>query len=282
LLEPVCECVISCVMATAESKVVTRNTAKSNKPEATEQPTLVSIDEKLNSILNILGKHSDVISEIKKEQHDMSESIELCHKNISDFTKIVSNQGVKIAECEKELLRMNNEVIKLSSELKKSKQEVNELEQYSHRNNLIIYGIPEDKGENIQHVLRRLANALQFAEWSPSLVDAVHRMGKSNQSQPRPIIIKFVSRLVKEEFWIKRKVKRNLKATDLGFSSENSIYINESLTHANRELLRMTRVAARQKGYTQVWTSNCSIFVRREKGSQLIKITSTNDIDLLL
>lgn len=268
-------------MATNESKVTTRNTAKSNKSDTTEQPTLTSIDEKLTNILNILGSHTDNIGEIKKEQQEMSRSIELCHKNISDFTQLVSNQGEKIADCETELLRINSEVIRLNKELKKSKQEVNDLEQYSHRNNLIVFGIPEDKGEHIHHVIRRLANALQFPDWSTNLIDAVHRMGKSTETQPRPIIIKFVSRLVKEEFWSKRKVRRNLKATDLGFGSENSIYINESLTQTNRELLKKTRAVAKEKGYTQVWTSNCSIFVRREKGSQLIKITSTSDVDRL-
>ncbi|KAG8259610.1 hypothetical protein J6590_008645, partial [Homalodisca vitripennis] len=80
-------------------------------------------------------------------------------------------------------------------------------------------------------------------------MDAVHRMGKATQTQPRPIIVKFVSRLHKDDFWNKRKVRRNLRATDLGYSSENSIYINESLTPANRELLKMTREAAKQKGY---------------------------------
>lgn len=65
-------------------------------------------------------------------------------------------------------------------------------------------------------------------------------MGKAlesnTESKLRSIIIKFVSRLVKEGFLKERKVRRNLKAIGLGFSSENRIYINESLTLANREL----------------------------------------------
>ncbi|XP_046666597.1 uncharacterized protein LOC124358340 [Homalodisca vitripennis] len=262
----------------ADNKVTTRNSAKSGKPEAPEPASLQSIDDKLNSIINILRKHTDDIQDIKKEQKDLAASIELCHTNISDVKQLVTEQGSKITACEDELVRVNEENQRLWKELKSTKKELSDLEQYSHRNNLIIYGIPEDKNENIQHVMRRLAVTLQFENWSSSLMDAVHRMGKATQTQPRPIIVKFVSRLDKDDFWNKRKVRRNLRATDLGYSSENSIYINESLTPANRELLKMTREAAKQKGYNQVWTTNCSIFVRREKGSPAIKITSSTDL----
>lgn len=270
------------VSAMAEnSKVTTRNTAKSGKSDTTEPPSLQTIDDKLNSILSILGKHTSDISDIKREQTDMCTSIELCHENINDVKKLITDQDLKISNCEGELLHVKEENSKMSRDLKKMERDIRDLEQYSHRNNLIIYGIPEDKGENIYYVMRRLAHALQFINWSENLIDAVHRMGKTTDSKPRPIIIKFVSRLDKEVFLNKRKVRRNLKATDLGFSSENLIYINESLTPANRELLKKTRETAKQKGYTMVWTANCSIFVRREKGAPAVKITSTEDLNCM-
>lgn len=266
---------------TDTTKVTTRNSAKSVKPETPEPATLQSIDDKLNSILNILGKHTSDITEIIKEQKDLSTSIELCHANVSDVKQLITNQDMKIANCEEELGRVKEENQRLSGELKRMTQEVRDLEQYSHRNNLLLYGIPEEKNENIHHVLRRLAATLQFESWSTSRIDAVHRMGKATQSQPRPIIIKFVSRLDRDDFLNKRKVRRNLRATDLGFSSENPIYINESLTPANRVLLKMTRDAAKKKGYDHVWTANCSIYVRRERGSPAIRIITSSDLQRL-
>ncbi|KAG8320061.1 hypothetical protein J6590_077193 [Homalodisca vitripennis] len=185
----------------ADNKVMTRNSAKSGKPETPEPASLQSIDDKLNSI-NILSKH-----DIKKEQKDLAASIELCRTNISDVKQLVTKQDSKITACEDELVRVNEENQRLWKELRSTKQELRDLEQCSHRNNLIIYGIPEDKNENIQHVMRRLAVTLQFENWSSSLMDAVHRMGKATQTQPRPIIVKFVSRLDKDDFWNKRKVR---------------------------------------------------------------------------
>lgn len=283
-LEPCCLlCVISSAMTDTGSKVVTRNTTKLKSDTEPASPTLQSIDTKLNSILTILERNSNDISDIKKEQRDMCESIEMCHANINDVKKLVTDQDIKISKCEEDILQINNEKNVISNILRKVKDEVRDLEQYSHRNNLIVYGIPEEKNENIIRVVNRLANALQFENWSSNLLDALHRMGRtdSSRSQPRPIIIRFISRLDKDLFLSKRKVRRNLKALDLGYSSENSIYVNESLTPANRELLKRTREAARTKGYSQVWTANCSIFIRQDKETKAIKIVSEKDLERL-
>lgn len=267
---------------TEGAKVTRSNTArlKSDTPAAeTTPPSLHSIDTKLNSILTILEQTNCDIGQIKREQKDMKESIEFCHADIKDMKVLIADQDAKIAKCENDFLQTKKETFMIHGQINKIDENVRDLEQYSHRNNLVVYGVPEEKNEMILHVVRRLATALQFDEWSPSLIDAVHRMGKSSESKPRPIIIRFVSRLDKDLFLSKRKVRRNLKAKDLGFSSEGSIYVNESLTPANRELLKKTRDTARDRGYSYVWTTNCTIFARREKGAPAIKIASATDLD---
>ncbi|KAG8259609.1 hypothetical protein J6590_008644 [Homalodisca vitripennis] len=75
---------------------------------------------------------------LKKEQKDLAASIELCHTNISDVKQLVTKQDSKITACEDELVRVNVESQRLWKELKSTKQELRDLEQYSHRNNLII------------------------------------------------------------------------------------------------------------------------------------------------
>lgn len=270
---------MTAMMDEAKVKATRSNTKiKSDTPESTP-PSLHSIDVKLTSILTLLEKNTNDIGDIKKEQKDICESLELCHSNIKDIKQLITDQDLKIAKCEENIEQNSEDTLKISRLVSKVEENVRDLEQYSHRNNLIVYGIPEDKNENILNVVRRLASALQFEDWSTSLMDAVHRMGKTTGTRPRPIIIRFVSRLDKDLFLNKRKVRRNLKATDLGYSSENSIFVNESLTSANRELLKRTREVARTRGYSQVWTANCAIFTRRDKGSPAIKITSARDLD---
>lgn len=265
------------------SKVTTRAAAKTDNENTSEvSVSLKLMDSKLDSILGILDKNSTDITEIKKEQKDLGSSIELCHSSINDVKVMLSEHEKKIKNCNDDIELIKKENILLNTNVKNLKCEINELEQYSHRNNLVIYGVPEEKGENISGVMRRLAKAIQFPDWSDSLLDAVHRMGQVSSRNPRPIIAKFISRINKEDFLSKRKVRRNLKASDMGYSSENPIYVNESMTSANRELLKLTREAAKKKNYDQVWTANCNIYVRRERGkAPIIKIKTVQDINNL-
>lgn len=268
-------------MLSAGSKVTTRAASKTGS-EDVPAPSLQSLDDKLNSILNILDRNSTDISDIKSEQKDICASIEFCNSGINEIKARLGEHSKQIENCEEDIKVIKEENVNLSRELVNVKNKFNDLEQYSHRNNLIVYGIPEDKSENIMGVLRRLAVSLMFPDWSDSLVDMVHRMGRPSGDSPRPIIIKFVRRLDRNEFLNKRKVRRNLRASDLGYSSDNPVYVNESLTPANRELLKLTREAARRKSYSQVWTANCAIYVRKERGkAPAVKISSIEDVNNL-
>ncbi|KAG8268880.1 hypothetical protein J6590_014447 [Homalodisca vitripennis] len=104
---------------------------------------------------------------------------------------------------------------------------------------------------------------------------------KSNSDTADDTTPATLHRLDRDEFLRCRKVRRHLKATDLGYSSENSIYINESLTPSTRELLKLTKARAKERNYSQVWTFNCSVFVRKDKGNTtpVIKILSVSDLD---
>lgn len=268
-------------MPAGGSKVTTRAASKSDSDN--DQVSMQSLDDKLNTILNILQKNTDDIQEIKNEQKELRSSIEFCHASVSDLKKTSDDQDKKINSCNNDIEQLIGNSGKMNNDIMYLRKDLNAMEQYSHRNNLIVYGIPEEANENIHTVIRRLAVALQFPEWSSRLLDAAHRMGRRGEKGPRPIIIKFLSRFDKEDFIRKRRVRRNLTAVDLGFASENSIYVNESLTPSTRNLLQRTRQSAKEKGYEQVWTSNCTIFVRKAKGtnSPAIKILSSGDLEKL-
>jgi len=72
-----------------------------------------------------------------------------------------------------------------------------------------------------------------------------------------------------------------MTAADLGYASENPIYVNESLTPANQKLLSATRAAAKQKKYKYVWTYECTIYVRRNSDTEAIRISSALDLEKL-
>ncbi|KAG8314236.1 hypothetical protein J6590_097294, partial [Homalodisca vitripennis] len=197
------------------SKVVTRSQSDNSDNTDNVLPTMQSLDIKLDSILQILDNNSVDICDIKKEQQELVSSVEFCHAGISDIKVRLDEHGKHISSCKEDISKVMEENATLKKKLNTVQSEMNVLEHYSHRNNLIIYGVHEQKTEDIHLVIKRLASVLEFPEWSTSLIDAVHRMGRVTDKSPRPIIIKFVSRIDRNEFFNLRKMKRNLKASDL-------------------------------------------------------------------
>ena len=75
--------------------------------------------------------------------------------------------------------------------------EVDRLEGFSRRNNIKLFGIPEDVGDTDEDCAEAVRNVLQTYvpenEWSPDVIERAHRLGKPNprNPNPRPIIAKF-------------------------------------------------------------------------------------------
>lgn len=115
----------------------------------------------------------------------------------------------------------------------------NNWEQYTRLNCLELRGVPEVRGENVIATVSTVAKALHFPV-ETNMIDACHRL-KANPrklQEPRPIILKLVSRIQKDTFLQAKQVKRTLNTKDVDPTITNPapIYINESLTADNRRL----------------------------------------------
>ena len=79
--------------------------------------------------------------------------------------------------------------------------------------------------------------------------------------------------------------KYNLKeksTKDLGFSSENSIFINESLSFDTKKFLFDVRNKCRTLGYSRIITDNGTIKVKTiSRVSKWVKIITRKDLDKL-
>ena len=98
------------------------------------------------------------------------------------------------------------EIATLQVELKKEKEKVLHMEEYSRRENLIFRNIPERPGENCRELIFNTMTKEMDIDTSQIRCHAVHRMGKSIQGRPRPIIPRFVCREDKEVVFRKRNL----------------------------------------------------------------------------
>ena len=93
-------------------------------------------------------------------------------------------------------------------------------EDYSRRENLRFYNIPESAQETNEDCIQKVKQVLSDLGAPPDIkFHAIHRTGKPNtnvgasstsegEPRPRPILARFVSRMDSESVWFKRKELR--------------------------------------------------------------------------
>lgn len=159
------------------------------------------------------------------------------------------------ATLEASLRPLKDEIKQLKEELAELKSycsnELDDIQQYQRRNNVIITGIPEVAGEDTDDKVLHLFNTQLKLNMSKACIDRSHRVGRrilGKSEKTRPIIVKFVSyrdrRTVLNE-------KRMLKGS--------GIVMREHLT--TRRVAVFNEVS-RVHGQKNVWTRDGKIFYR--------------------
>lgn len=128
-----------------------------------------------------------------------------------------------------------------------------ELEQYTRRNSLRIYGIVETGTEDTSNLLIKFFAEKMKINISLSHIDRAHRIGAkaakgaNSNNKPRPIIAKFVSYQTRATIFNNKRVLKNTGYT-----------IKEDLTQARHQLLTL---AVKKFGVRNVWTLDGRIIV---------------------
>lgn len=224
---------------------------------------------------------SDIISEMNKKFETLIRSTDFCSNKITDFEasiKLVSEKLKMLESYKKENEELKNEVYLLNNK-------INDMEQYSKLNNLIISNYPETRTENVFDIVTSIGESLGVTINNNDM-DAAHRLQLNARSKDsRNIVVKFVSRRKKDEFLSNYRRKKNsvtLNPAPEGASSMQSpkmIYINEHLSQTNSLLFKKAREDLRSKGYKFIWTSNCKILAKKDNdASRTHAIRNVSDI----
>jgi hypothetical protein len=168
------------------------------------------------------------------------------------------------------MLKMNSH---LEKRLATIEDTLDDQEQYSRRNCIVVHGLPERDNENIEDVVVHFAqNKLGFSRFKVDLIDRCHRIGKprtkinaagASETHPRAVIIKLVAYRCRSEMWRnKSKLKRS------------GIKITESLTSKRLNLLRQARDLV---GPFHAWTDDGRILANHNG----VKVRILTKADLL-
>lgn len=172
----------------------------------------------------------------------------------------------QIDNLKKELDHLRQENVHLESQMDDSQQ-------YSRRNCLLIHGIPEEDGENTTTASLNKINHRLDLQLSPSDIDRSHRLGRPKSSssktdtKTRPIILKFISYSHREQVY---SAKKGFKGT--------SIMITESLTPKRMVLYRAAQRMMKEGEIISVWSMDGRIIVLT-KNNHKVNIASLSDLD---
>ena len=181
-----------------------------------------------DEFLNSVNKRIDILEGKLFEKDQENDKLK---KNITDLKKEIADKKAEIDERKAENVKLKEEIETMNISIE---SKMNDIEQYSRKNNIRISGMPEtgiETAEATTHrVVQKMNEVFPDLDLQQSHIDIAHRMGKHQKDKHRQIIVKFNSRMKKDQIIRKRKL---LKGTD--------IFISEDLTPTNQLVLACIR-----------------------------------------
>ena len=171
----------------------------------------------------------------------------------------------------------------LKSSNEKEKEKVDTLEQYGRRQNLEIVGVPLKEGKNTNEIVIKVAKMLNVS-LSSDQISTSHRLQtrlKPKNSEPAaspPIIVRFLSRDVRNQLYANRKLARTVNLQEFSLQGAENIYINENLTQSRKKLFWHAKQKAIASNFKFYWTVNGNVYVRKSSDTDFLLIKNTDDI----
>lgn len=209
-----------------------------------------------------------------------------CFKD-TEVKETISNELVNpiVQRAVKEAVATRDEEIRvLKKELNRTQVQVNELEQYSRRECVLLSGIHETEGEDTDQVVVEVGRAMGV-EIKKGDLARTHRIGRSEAGKVRRIIAKFNTFRKRQEFYLARRNLRNQAAgRRCGLPREviDNVYISDSLTRYNESVMFNARKLRREGKIFAAWTDLGRVKVRLVQSGPTKVISCQEDLDKLV
>ena len=182
---------------------------------------LVSIQERIeNGFTKINEEIAALKCELKTDIKTVREELNEATKSLNAAWEEVSSLQEKNRILQQQLDSTAEENVKLKEDFEALRVRIVKQEDYSRRENLRFYNIPESAQETNEDCVQKVKQVLSdLGAPSDIKFHAIHRTGKPNvnygasstsegEPRPRPILARFISRMDAESIWIKRKELR--------------------------------------------------------------------------
>lgn len=221
-----------------------------------------------------LGAIKAELAGLNEKYHDVVVKLD-CLVNMMERISTLEGQ---VGMLNGNIARLEEENRTKSETIKNLQGRLNQNEQYSRKETIEIREVPQTSGENVDELVVSLARKLSV-NLSINDISSAHRL-KAARGKTPAIIVRFVSRRKKEELMARKGtvVTRGELVRDGG---SGRVYLGDSLSPHYKQLLWKSREKAKGLGYKYVWWKG-SVCVRKTDVSAVVKITSEEDLDLII
>ncbi|KAL8565687.1 hypothetical protein ACOMHN_056186 [Nucella lapillus] len=219
----------------------------------------------------------DGFRELREEMNKVTARLEVHSEQLeSTLFDLRGEHDILVAEVKtlkEENKDLRNNLEQRVKEEGNMKRDMNDHEQHSRQFNVRVYGVPEVSGgtETVNDCVDRCLEVFSTKIGVPvskADIEMAHRTGKPGGPHPRPIIVRFQSRMLRSRVLADR---RKLKKT--------GVSVGEDLTLLNYKLLKR---AEQHSATLSAWASNGKILAKIKNGKTLrLDITMNIDKELI-
>ena len=192
------------------------------------------------------------------------------------LNELINSNQAKIAKLNEELTKLKNNlalkdktITGLEDDNYRLSQEVDDLEQYTRRTNVRIYGVAEQPEENTDNLAVDFFKSELNVDVASNDISRSHRVGKKSGAKPRPIIVRFTKHNTKVAAMSRRRVLKEHK---------HPFNLQEDLTINRREILKYLNKDIEEGIVSKVWTVDGVTRFRSSGDSSVIeRCTSLED-----
>ena len=222
------------------------------------------------------------IDEQTKSNSDLQAKVKGLEKKNTDMKKELESNAVKASKqtetsCSRLIEEMASNLQKEDGQIILLETKLDDLEQYTRKFNLEIWGIPEDEDEDLEDTIIKLSECLNV-DLRVKDIDIIHRFKKGNMTA-KATIVHFSNYFSKDEMYRSRRKLRNANVSSV-FGAEK-IYINENLTALRAGLFKKVRDQKCLHQEWKIWTVNGNMFIKPSPSSRTYKINSLDDLSSL-
>ena len=238
---------------------------------------LNSIQETVNNILGENQKLKEELKELKASSLSHDREFENLKKALATATKCNDNLKVELESTKKLVHEQTKQIGNLQ-------YMHDNLEQYSRKNSLELYGIPEGAYESTEEAVLKVAEALDV-QITPQDIEITHKLKRRGN---KPVIVKFTSHKKKTQLYKARIKLKDIKVHDIfpnyaaaTQESNDRIYINENLTQYRRDLVSKASKMKKDDMIFSLWTLDGNVYVKTSPEGCPVRIYHTSNLENL-